>query len=362
VRGEATSGPTGYSPAQIRHAYGFDQLTGDGAGQVIAIVDAYDDASAAGDLQTFITQYGLAPMDGLTTGTNCKVGGGSGRPCFQKVHAQNGQYRSDSGWGLETSLDIEWAHAIAPAADIVLVEGQTSSFSNLFAAVDQAVTTYHARVVSMSWGANDFSSETDYDFHFNKSGVTFTASSGDSGTGALYPASSPYVLAVGGTSLPLDARGNLTGSETAWSGSGGGISANESEPAYQATFHIPNTGARRGVPDVAYDADPNTGVSVYDSSYNGHAGWFKVGGTSAGSPQWAALLAVADQTRPVPLSSNSLTSSPEYAAASAGNFRDITSGTNGSCGTVCSAAPGYDFVTGLGSPIASQLVPYLANH
>jgi subtilase family serine protease len=299
-------------------------------------------------------------MAGLTSSSSCKVGGGSGQPCFQQVHAQKGQYRSDSGWGLETSLDIEWAHAIAPAADIVLVEGQTSSFSNLFAAVDQAVTTYHAKVVSMSWGAGDFSGETAYDSYFNKSGVTFVASSGDSGSGALYPASSPYVVGVGGTSLPLDANGNLTGAETAWNGSGGGTSLNELEPGYQASYGIASAG--RGVPDVAYDADPNTGVSVYDSSYNGHAGWFQVGGTSAGAPQWAALVALADQRRPVPLSSNNLASSPVYAAASAGDFRDIVSGTNGSCGVACSAAAGYDYVTGLGSPVASKLVPYLANN
>lgn len=366
--GEAqrVSGTTSYyEPAQVRHAYGIDQLAATGAGQIIGIVDAYDDPTAAVDLQTFITNFGLAPMHGLSSSDPCTVSAGP-HPCFQKVFAQSGKPSSNGGWALETSLDVQWAHAVAPGADILLVEARNNSLSNLFGAVDVAVSR-GAKVVSMSWGANDFSSEASSDSHFNKPGVTFTAASGDSGAGTIYPATSPYVVAVGGTTLPLDLSGNLTGPETAWLGSGGGVSAYETQPGYQANFPIPSTGGKRGSPDVAYNADPNTGFLVYDSTpYNGSIGWWIVGGTSAGAPQWAGIIALANQTRGSTLSSNSLTSSPEYNAAIgvsySANYRDVTAGTNGSCGTACTAAAGYDFVTGLGSPLANSLVPYLASH
>lgn len=155
------------------------------------------------------------------------------------------------------------------------------------------------------------------------------------------------------------------GPETAWSGSGGGISPYQAEPGYQSSYPIPETGGRRGVPDVSYDADPNTGFLVYDSTrYLGAAGWWAVGGTSAGAPQWAALTALADQLRLSALSSNNTSSSPQYNAATgpayAANYRDITTGSNGSCGSARTASTGYDFVTGLGSPVANALVPYLA--
>src|SRR5262249_17491797 len=148
--------------------------------------------------------------------------------------------------------------------------------------------------------------------------------------------------------------------------SGGGISAYEAAPGYQLNYPIPNTGHKRGVPDVAYNADPSTGFAVYDSTpYNGQTGWFQVGGTSAGAPQWAALLALANEARALgPLSSSDLSNSPVYYAASGAsygsNYRDIASGSNGTCGSVCTAAIGYDFVTGLGSPLANNLVPFLA--
>lgn len=362
VRGNATVAPTAYAPSQIRHAYGFDRLNVDGSSVVVGIVDAYDDPAIAGDLQKFISQFNLKPMHGLSAADPCTVSAGP-HPCFQKVFAQ-GKARTDGGWALEMSLDVEWSHAIAPGADIVLVEAANGRVSSLLTAVDVAVT-YGARIVSMSWGGSEFSTESGSDSHFNHSGVTFVASSGDAGTGVIWPAASPYVVGVGGTTLPLDATGNLTGSETAWSGSGGGISAYETEPGYQSGYPIPASGSKRGIPDVSYDADPGTGVSVYDSTnYQGQKGWFSVGGTSAGAPQWSALFALADQGRAT-LSSNSTGSSPVYhAAASAvygSNYRDITSGSNGSCAT-CTARTGYDFVTGLGSPLANNIVPYLNTH
>ncbi len=364
VRGNATTSPTGYSPAQIRHAYGFDQLSASGAGKIVAIVDAYDDPTVASDLETFISTFNVTGMYGLPNTASCTVALGP-HPCFQKLYAQS-KPRTDGGWALEISLDVQWAHAIAPGADILLVEAKTSSFSNLIGAVDTAVKN-GASVVSMSWGGSEFSSESGYDSHFNVTGVTFTASSGDNGAGTIYPSVSPYVVAVGGTSLPLDSSGNVVGTETAWSGSGGGISSYEKEPGYQSSYPIPSTGGMRGVPDVAYDADPITGVSIYDStSYQGQTGWFQVGGTSVGAPNWAALIALADQSRSAGnLASNNLLSAPEYNAAASSvygsNYRDITSGTNGTC-SICGAATGYDFVTGLGSPLANDLVPFLATH
>jgi subtilase family serine protease len=345
-------GPSGYSPAQIRHAYGLDQLSQDGTNQTIAIVDAYNDPHVSSDLHAFDVQFGLA--DPKLTVVN--QSGGTRLPS------------NNAGWALEIALDVEWAHAVAPKASILLVEASSATFGNLLTAVSYASS--HAHVVSMSWGGSDFSGESSFDTYFkNKPGVTFTAASGDNGTGVIYPAASPYVLAVGGTSLHLDSTGNLTAAgETAWSGSGGGISGGESEPSYQSGFPIPSTNGKRGAPDVSYNADPNTGFAVYDSY--GYGGWVEVGGTSAGAPQWAALTALANQTRVANglgyLSSSSLTASPEYAAATgstnyAANYRDITSGSNGS-GPNTSATTGYDFVTGLGSPLANQLVPYLASH
>jgi subtilase family serine protease len=359
----ASSAPSGYTPTQMRHAYGFDQIASDGTGQIVAVVDAYDDPTIASDLQTFINTYGLRTMNGLPGTPSCTVTNGP-HPCFQKMTSPP-KPRKDSGWALEISLDVEWSHAIAPGADILLVEASNNLNSSLLKAVDTAVGQ-GAHVVSMSWGSNDYSTESSNDSHFNHSGVTFTASSGDSGGGVIYPAVSPDVVAVGGTTLNLDGLGNVT-SETAWSGSGGGISAYETEPGYQSSYPIPSTSGKRGNPDVAYNADPNTGVGVYDTTpYNGQSGWFQVGGTSAGAPQWAALVALVDQTRTSgSLSSNNLSSSPEYNAAAtsvyATNYRDVTSGSNGTC-SICSATPGYDFVTGLGGPLANSLVPYLASH
>jgi len=212
----------------------------------------------------------------------------------------------------------------------------------------------------MSFGGGEFAGETSSDNHFAVNNVTFTASSGDSGNGVEYPAASPDVVAVGGTTLTTGTDGSYI-SETAWSGSGGGQSTMESEPSYQASYHIPNDpNVWRGVPDVAYNADPNTGFAVYDTvRYKGQSGWFQVGGTSAGAPQWAALFAIANSMRATgkgPLSSANIA---VYLAATPNlspNFHDITSGTNGTCGTLCTAVAGYDYVTGLGSPQANNII------
>ena len=353
IKGNATTAPTGLSPAQTRHAYGFDLVANQGAGQIIGIVDAYDDPYIESDLGVFDTQFGLPACT-------------SSNGCFQKIYAFGSKPKTNSGWSLEISLDVEWAHAIAPQAKIILVEAASNSTANLMAAIDVAVQ-HGASVVSNSWGGGESSTETGSDSHFSVNGVTFTASSGDSGNGVEYPAASPGVLAVGGTTLSIDSNGNYV-SETAWSGSGGGQSAYEAEPLFQANYPIPNDpNGKRGVPDVAYDANPNSGFSVYDTvRYNGQSGWFQVGGTSAGAPQWAALIAIVNSMR-VAAGKATLngTDTAVYSVAKASystNYHDITSGTNGTCGTLCTATTGYDYVTGLGSPQASSVINALANY
>lgn len=352
VHPNATATPsTTRTPANIRHVYGFDKIANQGAGQTIAIVDAYDHPSIESDLNTFSSAYSLPA---------CTTANG----CFKKIYASGIKPATDPDWALEIALDVEWAHAIAPQAKIMLVEAKSSSLNDLFAAVDTAVRN-GASVVSMSFGGNEFNGQANFDYHFNVAGVTFVASSGDSGNGVEYPAASRNVVAVGGTTLKSDAYGNYIG-ETAWSGSGGGVSAYESEPAGQTAWPLPYTG-KRGVPDVAYNADPSTGVPVYTSvAYNGQTGWFQMGGTSAGAPQWAALFAIANSARAaVGKGRLNATYNTLYTLAKAGyvtNYTDVTVGTNGTCGTVCNAAGSYDYVTGLGTPRADMLINGLVNY
>ena len=324
--------PSGYGPTQFQTAYQLPS-TSAGVGQTIAIVDAYDDPAAEKDLGVYSSQFGLPA---------CTTANG----CFEKVNQTGGSHypRSNSGWALEISLDVQVAHAVCPNCNILLVEASSNSFANLLAAEDYAVA--HANVVSNSWGGSEFSSETSYDSHFNHTGVPITVSSGDAGYGVEYPASSRYVTAVGGTTLNLNTN-NSRLSETAWGGSGSGCSAYESKPSWQL-----DTGcAKRTVADVSADADPSTGAAVYDSvGYNGQKGWFKVGGTSLSSPLIAAVYALAGNG-----ASTTFGSSP-YAHAS-GLF-DVQSGSNGSCGSItsstyylCTAVSGYDGPTGLGTPV-----------
>lgn len=190
-------------------------------------------------------------------------------------------------------------------------------------------------------------------------GVVYTASAGDSGSQAQWPAVSPNVLSVGGTSLTTNADGSYQ-SESAWSSSGGDPSVYESTPTYQSNW-TSVVGTQRGVPDVSWDANPNTGVAVYDSTRDqGQKGWFEVGGTSVGAPSWAALIALADQGRSTPLSSSQALTQMYNTARSTGssgystNYHDVTSGSNGN-----SAQAGYDMVTGIGSPQFNNLVQAL---
>ncbi|KRF31984.1 S8 family serine peptidase [Paenibacillus sp. Soil787] len=333
----------GFAPAQIKKMYGLDRLssTYTGAGQTIAIIDAYGSPTIVNDLQVFNTQFGLPPAD-LT------IAYPNGKP-----------NKADGGWALETSLDVEWAHAVAPQAKILLVVAKSATLSNLLAAVDYA-TSHGAQVVSNSWGGSEFSSEASYDSHFQRSGVVYVASSGDNGSGMSWPASSPYVLSVGGTTLNADSTGSYV-SESGWSGSGGGASSYESRPSYEDIWQTV-VGSYRGSPDVSWDADPNTGVAVYDStSYSGQKGWFQVGGTSFGAPCWAAMIALADQGRSTPLTNyNAIANLYSIAGATdslgyTNDYHDINKGSNGGY----SAQAGYDLVTGIGSPKADLLIPAL---
>jgi subtilase family serine protease len=338
-----TATPTGYSPATIKQYLG---LSTTGSGQTIAIVVAYNAPTIAADLATFDSKFGLpAP------------------PSFKKVSSAGSTTSlpaTDANWALEASLDVEWAHALAPAASILLVEAKTSSLADLDTAIDYAAKQSGVSVISNSWGTTgEIGGEALNDSHCKLTKATCVFSTGDSGNPGGYPAYSPWVLAVGGTTLNLatDATGAVSVSgEVAWSGSGGGASIYETKPAYQAAS---GSASGRGIPDVSYDADPNTGFAVYDSTpYNGSSGWFQMGGTSAGAPQWAAILAVANQQRVAKkkaVLAAYITSLPTYRLHTdlyglTTGLADITSGsTNGTC-SICTAGPGYDYVTGRGSP------------
>ncbi len=346
----AGGGPGGgYTPAQIQEAYGFGSISfngtpGTGSGETIAIVDAYNDPNIQSDLNTFDSYFSLP----ATTVTRVNETGGTAYPPSD----------STGGWELEESLDVEWAHAMAPGASILLVEASSASDSDLLTAVNYAAA--HANVVSMSWGGSEFSGETSYDStYFDHAGVAFVASSGDSGAPASWPAASPNVLSVGGTDLTLGA-GNVWSSETGWSDSTGGPSAYEPQPTYQAGV-VTQTTTARATPDVAYDADPSTGVAVYDSvPYDRETlDWVEVGGTSAGAPQWSALLAIADQGLAANHQAALNSASPQQVMTilykNRSDFHDITSGTSTGSPNY-SAGPGYDYVTGLGSPMANLVV------
>jgi hypothetical protein len=336
--------PGGFSPAQIAQAYGFNQITfnngtstvaGDGSGQTIAIVDAYDDPTIASDLATFDATYGLAAP-----------------PSFTKVNETGGSsFSTNTSWANEISLDVEWAHAVAPGANILLVEANTNSWSDMFTAVKYAASQPGVSVVSMSWGGNQVNFDSYLQTPSGHSGVTFVASSGD-GSALEYPADSPNVLAVGGTNLSVDSAGNYQG-ETGWGGSGGGICTSYAQPTYQQGV-VTQTSTYRANPDVAYAA------SNFPICLNG--GWSVVGGTSCAAPQWAALIAIADQGRALAgkasLDGPSQTLPALYGLASSGDFHDITSGSSGSN----SCVPGYDLVTGIGSPQANLLVPALVSY
>jgi subtilase family serine protease len=324
--------PSGYGPSDLYSAYNLP--ANGGAGQTVAIVDAYNDPNAASNLATYRAQYGLPA---------CTVANG----CFKQV-SQTGSTTSlptsNAGWAEEESLDLDMVSAIAPNAHIILVEAKSATTANLGTAVNEAVAL-GAKFVSNSYGGGESSSDTSYDSsYYNHPGVAITASSGDSGYGVEYPAASKYVTAVGGTSLST-ASNSRGWTESVWStssteGAGSGCSAYDAKPTWQK-----DTGcAKRTVADVSAVADPYTGVAVYDT-YGGDPGWEVFGGTSVASPIIASVFA--DAGTP---SSGSTPSSFPYAHT--GSLNDVTSGSTASCSPayLCTAETGYDGPTGLGTP------------
>ncbi len=382
ARPQDAPGPTGYTPAQVRDAYGFDQVPGisnenrAGQGETIAIVDAFGDPDIRGDVQQFDETFQIGGAAGNATDTH-----------FLQVVNQYGGSPQDvpgpgtSGWDVEESIDVEWAHAIAPGADILLVQADSPYPNDLDTAVQFAASQPNVCVVSMSYDlSGEFNNEDAYDSLYTTpaghQGVAFVTSSGDFGAPPAWQNVSPNVIAVGGTTLPPDQNGNPDRSqEVGWSlgsdanlpvnpnpyiASGGGVSQFEAQPLYQQGA-VTQTTIYRTDPDVAYDADPLTGVPIYDSlSSPPEIHWGQFGGTSIGAPQWAALIAIADQARAAKGENTFdggtqlLPALYQIAQTDPRAFDDITQGDNG-----YSAGPGYDLVTGLGTPNAQYLIPDL---
>jgi subtilase family serine protease len=327
----ANAAPSGYGPSDITSAYKLPSGSA-GSGETVAIVDAYKDPNAAADLAVYRSEYGLSA---------CTVAGG----CLTIV-SQTGSTTSlpktNAGWATEESLDLDMVSATCPNCKIILVEASSASSGNLGKAVNEAVKL-GADAISNSYGGSESSADTTYDTtYYDHPGVAITASSGDSGYGVEYPAASPYVTAVGGTSLSTSS--NTRGwTETAWSGAGAGCSSYEAKPSGQSSA---GTGcSKRAVADVSAVADPNTGVAVYDSTaYQGYVGWQVYGGTSVASPIIASVYALAGNTSSVNDASRA------YAGSS--SLYDVTSGSDGSCSTsqLCTARTGWDGPTGLGTP------------
>ena len=326
---------TGYSPAQIRKAYGFDKLPagpyGKGKGSTIVIVVAYGSPYIQSDLDYFCETYKIPS-------TRVKV-----------YYPQGIPSSVDSNWAFETTLDVEWAHAMAPDATIDLVVGNNDQLLPL---LQYAAELPGATVVSASWGAPELSYETNYDQYLSK--VPVVVASGDDGS-VTYPSCSPYALAVGASSLIPNSNSIGGYDQPAWTYSGGGVSLYEAIPSFQT-----NTvnSAMRTVPDVSYNGDPNTGFAVYytdDSNpFVVQSGWQEVAGTSAGTPQWAAILAIRNSLG-YPTSNNQNTGSSQinelfYSMESLDNNWPLVDVTNGATQTY-DATPGYDLVTGLGTPL-----------
>ncbi len=349
--------PTGvaYTPSQVKSAYQFSSATG--AGEKIAVIDAYGSSSLTSDLNCFDSEFGL-PSASLQVV----------QP-FGKVHGSN------TNWGLETSLDVEWAHAMAPSATILLIITPSSSLGYLVNDAVPYAVNQGANMISMSWGAAEsaascstWQSESSYFSNAASAGAIPVASSGDSGAfdgtsspTVSYPASDPGVVGVGGTTLTVTSSSSWS-SEVVWNdqygSSGGGVSSCFTEPSYQSSHGIQVTTASgsatptgRSMPDVAYNADVLTGFWVYDTS--GFSGWVQVGGTSAGAPQWSAIFADALSSG-VSVSGSSVHGTL-YGLIGSNDFHDITSGNN----NYYYASSGYDATTGVGTPVESSLLPLL---
>lgn len=295
-------------------------------------MDAFDDPNAESDLAIYRSTFGLGP---------CTTANG----CFLKVN-QNGVAGSyppgDQGWAEEISLDVDMASAICPHCDILLVEANDNSGSNLYTAVDTAASACAAQVVSNSWGGGEYFGETSDEFNFNHPGVPISFAAGDTGTGSSYPPTSAFVTSVGGTTLNHPSPG--VWNETVWSGSGSGCSQYIAQPAWQTALgsSVTSVCTMRISNDVAAVADPGTGVAVYDTAL-GDPGWEVFGGTSVATPIISSVYALAGNGASIKDGS--------YSYSHTGSLNDILTGNNGACGTIiCNAGTGWDGPTGNGTP------------
>lgn len=375
-----------YTPAQIRAAYNLSALPATGAtltaaqraqlgaGQTIYIVDAMHDPNVASELAAFNSKFGLpvCTVKAIAATGSLPLAAANASACELSI-----VYTTAAGamtatapaynasWATEITLDVQWAHATAPLARIVLIEAPDASLNSLLGAVKLA-NAMGPGVVSMSFGGAEGSWTSSVDAAFAASGMTYLAATGDSGAGVSWPSVSPNVVAVGGTTLTYSGSG--TRSETGWSGTGGGTSAYSATPSYQNSS-VPGMGTpvRRNVADVAFNADPSSGQYVaVIASGSSTVSWLSVGGTSLATPQWAGLMAVANATRV--LSGKAVLSGPHAALYGqiasvpgyyASVFADITKGSNGTC-AACSAKTGYDVLAGLGTPNATSLISTLS--
>jgi subtilase family serine protease len=324
-----TATPAGYGPGDLLSAYKLTGAAANGAGETVAIVDAYDDPNALSDVNTYRSQFGIPQF------------GSSGGPTFTKVN-QTGLTSSlpkgNASWAEEISLDLDMVSAICPRCNVLLVEAQSANFGDLGTAVDTAANWHGVVAVSNSYGGSESSGDSAIAGHYNHPGVAITASSGDDGYGVESPASFATVTAVGGTSLSVASSTSRGWSETAWSGAGSGCSAYVDQPAWQAAALPPAEAgvcAKRVVADVSAVADPNTGVAVYDTYglSRRSAGWLVFGGTSVASPIIASVYALAG-------GEPAGATGAEHAYANPGSLFDVTSGSNGSCSSTTTAAAG----------------------
>lgn len=321
----STGTPQGYGPANFRAAYSVQPRSN----TTVGVVSAYDAPNIQTDLATYSRMFSLPVLPACTSASQDS--------CLDKL-SQRGTKSypaTNSSWAVETSLDVESVHAMCPGCRIELIEASSTRMDNLATAVDVAVSR-GAKVISNSYGGPESSDEALYDRHYSRPGITMVVSSGDSGYGTSFPAASPGVVAVGGTTLRMN--GSRVTSETAWNGAGSGCSLFEPKPSWQHDKKCTS----RSLTDVAADADPATGAAIYDSYANGgRSGWFTVGGTSLAAPLVAGIIA----------SSGATTNQPAYLYSHAtGIIRDINRGNNGRCtiSYFCKALTGYDGPTGLG--------------
>jgi subtilase family serine protease len=337
-RKAAGTGPTGYGPADLRSAYALTAASASaGAGVTVGIVDAFDDPTAFADVNTYRAEFGLPALASCAPGTVRSATA----PCFAKSNETGGTIppHTNGSWAQEESLDVDMVSAVCANCNILLVEANSSALDDLGTSVNTAVGL-GATVVSNSYGSSETSEDLgEQNAFYNHPGVAITASTGDGGFGVQFPASSEFVTAVGGTSLvhAANARG---WNETVWNGAGSGCSGFIAKPAWQTDAGCAN----RTMADVSADADPNTGVAVFDSTpFQGLSGWLQFGGTSVASPIIASVYALAGNAATVTYGSFPY-SHPEF-------LNDVTKGSNGKCGSyLCTGTAGYDGPTGLGTP------------